>query len=367
MLKPSKHITDLKAYAPGLSLEDIKNKYNLKNFCKLASNENLAGCSPKVKKALIKAASSVHFYPDPECKQLKQAFAKFYKINKNYLSFSNGSNEAIDLLIRIYANPLKQEKILTFKGAFIAYKICAQAARIKVKELALDKNLNFNVQEVKKAINKDSKIKIVFIPNPNNPTGNYLNKDNLLSLVQFCEKKNILIVIDEAYKEFVKAKDFPNTLSWLKKYKCLAVIRTLSKAYALAGLRLGVLIADPKIIFYFNKVRNPFNVNSLVQIAAQAAIADKKYLKQICINNKKALDIFYTAFDKIGIKYIKSQTNFILFDCQQDGNIFCKHLLTKGLVLRSLFAYGLKNYVRMTIGTPSQNQKALLQLKIALQ
>lgn len=367
MLKPSKHIKDLKVYKPGLSLEDIKNKHKLKTFYKLASNENLAGCSSAVKKALIKAINFVHFYPDPECKQLKKTFSKFYKINPNFLSFSNGSNEAIDLLIRIYANPLKQEKVLSFKGAFIAYKICAQAARIPVKELFLNKHLNFEISEIKQAINKDAKIKMLFIPNPNNPTGNYLNKNKLLDLVLFCERKKVLLIVDEAYSDFVRAKDFPPLLNWVKKYKCLVVLRTLSKAYALAGLRLGVVIANPEVILYFDKVRNPFNVNALVQAAAPVAIADTKYLKKIYTNNQKALNIFYKAFDKMGIKYINSQSNFILFDCKQDGNIFCKRLLTKGLVLRPLLVYGLKTQVRITMGTPSQNQKALYYLKAALQ
>lgn len=363
MLSVSKHIQNLKAYKPGLSLEAIKNKYQLKNFYKLASNENLAGCSNEVKKALTQAIKAVHFYPDPQCTELKKTFSDFYNIDTSYLSFGNGSNEVIDLLIRIYCNPLEGEKVLISKGAFIAYKICAQAARVEVIETPLGENLIFDVRVIKQAIADDDKIKVVFIPNPNNPTGTYIGEKDLLDLVLFCENKNILLVIDEAYNEFVTAKDFPKTLGWLKKYNHIAVIRTLSKAYALAGLRLGVLLASPEIISYFDKVRNPFNVNSLVQVGAQFAIQSTDYLQQVFLNNKEGLEFFYKAFDLMGVDYTKSQANFLLFDCKKNGNEFCADLLTKGLVLRPLLPYGFTNQVRMTISSMKENQKALGILK----
>ncbi|MBE8222216.1 MAG: histidinol-phosphate transaminase [Bdellovibrionales bacterium] len=359
MLKVSKHIQDLKAYKPGMSLESIKNKHNLSKFYKLSSNENLAGCSNEVKKVLVKAIESAHFYPDPQCTKLKQNFSDFYKIKTDYLSFGNGSNEIIDILIRTYCNPIEGEKVLTSQGAFIAYKVCAQAARLEVKQCPLNKNLGFDIDAIKKAINEDAKIKIVFIANPNNPTGTYVSKDELLSLVLFCKDKNILLIIDEAYNEFVTATDFPKTLDWVKTYNHVAVIRTLSKAYALAGLRLGVLIANPEIISYFDKVRNPFNVNSLVQAGASAAIKNTDYLKQIYENNKQGLSFFYKSFDSLKIDYTKSQANFILFDCKQDAQDFCKQLLTKALVLRPLLPYGFKTQVRMTVGPMEQNQKAV--------
>lgn len=359
MLTVSKHIQNLKAYKPGVSLEAIKNKHHLTTFYKLASNENLAGCPAEIKKVLTQAIETVHFYPDPQCTELKQAFSDFYNMDTNYLSFGNGSNEVIDLLIRIYCNPLEGEKVLTSEGAFIAYKVCAQAARVEVKECPLNKNLGFNIEAIKQAITNDNKIKILFIPNPNNPTGTYIGKKDLLSLVLFCQGKNILLVIDEAYNEFVTAKDFPKTLDWLKTYNHVAVIRTLSKAYALAGLRLGVLIASPEIIGYFNKVRNPFNVNSLVQVGARFAIKNTDYLKQVYINNKQGLDFFYQSFGSMGVNYTKSQANFVLFDCKSNAEKFCVNLLTKGLVLRPLLPYGFETQVRMTVGSMEQNQKAV--------
>ncbi len=359
MLTVSRHIKDLKAYKPGVSLEAIKNQYHLNTFFKLASNENLQGCSDEVKKVLIKSVELAHFYPDPQCTELKNAFADFYNIDTKHLSFGNGSNEVIDLLIRIYCNPLEGEKLLVSKGSFIAYKVCAQAARVEVKECPLNKNLSFSVANIKQAIIEDSKIKIVFIPNPNNPTGTYLGSEDLLQLVLFCKDKNILLVVDEAYNEFVTASDFPKTLDWLKTYKHVALIRTLSKAYALAGLRLGVLVANPQIISYFDKVRNPFNVNSFVQAAAKLAIKDTKYLQKVYENNKQGLQFFYQSFDAMGVSYIKSQANFVLFDCKKNAEQFCADLLTKGLVLRPLFPYGFKTQVRMTVGSMEQNKKAI--------
>lgn len=363
MLTVSKYIEDLKAYKPGVSLDVIKNKYQLDVFYKLASNENLAGCAGEVKQALVKAIDNIHFYPDPQCSELEKAFSEFYNIGSEYLSFGNGSNEVIDLLIRIYCDPLAGEKVLTSQGAFIAYKVCAQAARVRVKECSLLPDLNFDLAGIKQSINEDQKIKIVFIPNPNNPTGAYINDKDLLSLVLFCQGKNILLVIDEAYNEFVTAKDFPDTLVWLKTYSHVAVIRTLSKAYALAGLRLGVLVANPKIIHYFNKVRNPFNVNSLVQVAASVAIKNTNYLAKIFKNNQKGLEFFYKTFTAMGVSYTKSQANFILFDCKQDADSFCASLLIKGLVLRPLLPYGFKTQVRMTVGSAEQNHQAIKLLK----
>lgn len=357
----SKEILNLVPYSPGKPVEETQREYGLEQVYKLASNENPLGVGAKVKEALMRAINDVNRYPDASFYEMKSILAKYYAVKEDRLTFGNGSNELIDLLIRIYCEP--GDSILTSEHAFIAYKLCAQGARVATKEVPMGKDLRFNLEEISKQIEESNKVRLVFIANPNNPTGTYVTESEIEQLLaQHKDNENILFILDEAYNEFVREKDYPDSLKLIKKYNNLVVMRTLSKVYGLAGLRVGALIAPPEVIDLVNRVRNPFNVNSLAQVAAIAAVSDQDYLKASQKVIWEGLDFFMEEFSKMGVKYWPSQANFILFDCGRPGAEVFQELLKKGVIMRPVTGYGLPHCLRLSVGVPEENQRAIKAL-----
>lgn len=366
-MKFSNEIETLKPYKPGKPIAETQREFGLKEVVKLASNENPIGASKQVVSAIEKAALEIHRYPDASCYELKHAMAGYYGVSTEMMTFGNGSNELIDLLIRLYCDPRK-DKVLTSKGAFIAYKICSQVSRVETLEIPLSENLRFDLLALAKKLEADSgSIRLVFIANPNNPTGTYVNESELIEFLDIAQKyENTLIVLDEAYNEFVRAKDYPQSLDLMKKYKNVASLRTLSKVYGIAGLRLGVLIAQPEVIGFIDRIRNPFNVNLLAQEAAKAAVADREYLKKSQQVNWEGLDYFYKEFSQMGLKYWESQGNFVLIDCERDSEEINLELLKLGLIVRPVKGYGLATHLRVSVGLPEENKFAVEAIKQVL-
>lgn len=362
-MKISPEIQKLVPYKAGKPISEVKRELGLETVYKLASNENPLGVSPMVKEALINAMSDINRYPDASYFELKQAFAAFYKMEKERLAFGNGSNELIDLLIRIYCCP--GDAILTSEMAFIAYKICAQAARVKVTECKMQEGLKIDVEEIVKAYRPEHKL--IFLPNPNNPTGTYLNASELKYLLDFFkDNQDVLIVIDEAYVEFVRKNDYISALDLIKQYPNLVVLRTMSKAYGLAGLRLGIMIADPSVIDYVNRVRLPFNISCLTEAAAIAALKDQEFVKRTQQLTWQGLDYFYENLSKMGFHYIESQGNFVLFDTKQFGDLIAKELLKHGVIFRPVNNYSLPTFLRLSVGMPIENELAMVALNKVL-
>lgn len=363
-MKVSPSIENLVPYKPGKPIEETKRELGLTEVTKLASNENALGPSSKVVEAINKAALEIHRYPDPSCHLLAEKVSKHYNIESSKIAFGNGSNEVIDLLIRIFCEP--QDNIVTSQAAFVAYKVCAQAARVNVVEAKMTEDLKFDLNEISSLCDQHNP-KIVFIANPNNPTGTYLNESELFKFVESQKHKlDQLIVIDEAYFEFVRAKDAPNALDLLSNYKNVAVIRTFSKVFGLAGIRLGALFAHEYILDYYNRVRNPFNVNSLSQAGALAALDDEDYLKSSQDMVWSGLDYFYKELEGIGVNYWPSQANFVLIDVAQPAVAVYQELLKLGVILRPVNNYGFETLLRLSVGTAEENQKAIQALKIVL-
>ena len=357
-MKTSKEIESLIPYKPGKPIEETKREFDLEIVYKLASNENPLEPSAKVRDAIISGINEINRYPDASCYELKKRFSEKFNISEEEMVFGNGSNELIDLLIRVYCRP--GDKILTSKSAFIAYKICAQAASVETVEVDLNENLKFNLDEFAQRIHTDDKIKLVFIPNPNNPTGTYLSTTEIESFLEkIKDKKDILIVFDEAYLEFVRAEDYPNALELYDKYSNVCVLRTFSKVYGLAGLRIGLMVAAPEISDYVNRIRNPFNVNSLAQVALLAAIDDNDSLKKSQKVVWEGLDDFYKVFDENNIKYWPSQGNFVLFETGKDAEKVFVELLKMGIITRPIKGYGLPTQLRLSVGSPEENQAAI--------
>ncbi|MCB0408019.1 MAG: histidinol-phosphate transaminase [Bdellovibrionales bacterium] len=367
-MKVSEEILNLKPYSPGKPIEETKREYGLNKVYKLASNENPLGPSPKAVKAMTEAMTSLHRYPDASFYELRQAYAKHFQLSSHEITFGNGSNELIDLLIRVFCAP--GESVLTSESAFIAYKVCAQAARVQILETPMKEDLKFDLNTLQKTLKEkqqNQKIRLVFIANPNNPTGTYVSTSELDAFLKFTESlKDILVVIDEAYLEFVRAKDYPSGLEAFKKYKNVAVLKTLSKVYGIAGIRVGALIAQPEIIELIDRVRNPFNVNSLAQAAALATLEDKDYLEQVQNINWSGLDSYYEELEKMDVRYWRSEANFILIDTFRDHKKIFEALLRHGVIVRPAVVRGKSSFIRLSVGLKEENEAAISALNKVL-
>lgn len=358
-MRVSPEIESLIPYKPGKPIEETKRELGLDEVIKLASNENPLGPSPKAMQAIKEAKFDLSRYPDPSCYKLRTKLAEQWKVRADDIVIGNGSNELIDLLIRVFCEP--GDKIITPQRSFIAYSVCAQAARVGKEEITVDKNFHWDVDKFIKDFKRDhnKREKILFLANPNNPTGTCLSKDEVTRLLEVLGgRSDILVVFDEAYNEYVRAEDFAQSADFFKKYSNVLICRTFSKIFGLAGLRVGALIGSADHTQWINRVRNPFNVNTLAQEAAIAALDDQDYIRQSQEMVWSGLDDYYQFFDSLGLPYTPSQTNFVLFDSLRDGSLFFTNAMRKGLLVRPMTGYGLPRHIRLTIGTAEENEKA---------
>lgn len=364
-MRVSSEIKNLIPYKPGKPISETQREYGLSKIIKLASNENPLGPSPKAIEAIKSHLENLHRYPDPLGFELVQKIASAWKVSPTHLALGNGSNEIIDLLIRIYCEP--GEKILTTDKAFVAYPICAQAARVETVIVPLNDDFTMDLAAMADLALKDPKIRLVFLPNPNNPTGTYVGKQAIASFMEKVGKRpDLLIVFDEAYNEFVRAADYASGQEWMKDYSSVVVMRTFSKVYGLAGLRLGAIIAQQEVIDLYHRVRNPFNTNELAQVAAIAALDDDSYLKKSQKVIWDGLDQIYQGLKELDLTYLPSQANFVLFDTKREAQQVYEQLLRKGLILRPVGNYGLPHHLRWTVGLEDENQAILEALKEVL-
>ncbi len=363
-MRVSENIENLVPYKPGKSIAATKKEYGLDKVYKMASNESPLGPSQKVQEAIQNEISNLHRYPDPNCTELKELIAQVQGILPEQIVVGNGSNELIDLLIRVFCQ--KDEKILTSAGTFIAYKICSVAADVKVEEVPLNSELQFDIPALCEKAQSDE-FKLIFVANPNNPTGTYVPESDIVQLLEATKNmKNTLVILDEAYNDFVRADDFPDSQKLFQKYNHLVVLKTLSKVFAIAGLRLGYVLAREDVCSYLNRVRNPFNVNSLAQVAAVAALQDKDYLQRAQEVNWKGLDYFYTELKKEGVTYWPSQANFVLIDTGLDSMLVFEQLLKQGVITRPLKAYHLPTHLRVSVGNDFENIATMQTLRKVL-
>ncbi|MFH1692335.1 MAG: histidinol-phosphate transaminase [Candidatus Omnitrophota bacterium] len=356
-----KDILNIEAYQPGKPIEEVKRELGIKDVIKLASNENALGPSPKALRAIAKITQSLHRYPQGDCFYLKQALARYLKISSAHLMFGNGSDELIDVILKTIHAPNAQ--IITADCTFVEYKISAAINRFKVKTVPLI-DFKFDLDGIKKAVTKNTKA--IFIANPNNPTGTYVNKNEIIAFIKSIPK-NILIVFDEAYFEYVQTKDFPDLIPIIKKHNNIVILRTFSKIFGLAGLRVGYMICSKGFIKAAERVRQPFNVNTLAQIAAQEALGDLAFLRktQKLVNIEKRF--LYAEFKKLNLWFQPSETNFIFIKMNCDVSHIFHKMLKKGVIIRPMSSCKLHHYCRITIGTHEENKKLIRILKSVLQ
>lgn len=359
-MKVSAEILNLIPYKPGKPISETQREYGLSEVIKLASNENALGPSPKAVQAAQNFLNQQHRYPDPSAYDLVQKLAEKWSVPTTQIGLGNGSNEIIDLLIRIFCEP--GDAILTSEAAFVAYQVCAQAARVKVRTTPLRSDLTIDLKAIADHFfhYPNAKVRLIFIPNPNNPTGTLVGGQEIDEfLVRLGNRDDVLLVFDEAYTEFVRDPQFREATKFFKKYSNVIVIKTFSKVYGMAGFRLGAMLAPDYVLELYNRVRNPFNVNDLAQVAGLAAIDDQEYIRKSQQIVWEGLDYFYRELTRLKLPFYPSEANFVLFDTKrkvEDVNI---NLLKKGIILRPVQNYGFKTQMRMTVGQPHENKKAI--------
>lgn len=345
-------VCDLVAYEPGKPIEETARELGLDpaTIVKLASNENPLGPAPMARKAMCAEVDSVHIYPDGGGYKLRSALAEKYDLGLENVVLGNGSNEIIELLCHCFLNP--NAELIAAEHAFVVYKLMATLFGAKYVEVA-DPDFIHDVDGMANAITENTRL--VFIANPNNPTGTLVGQ---AALDRFMDRlpDHVVAVFDEAYFEFLE--DAPDTIKYVKEGRNVCVLRTFSKAYGLAGLRIGYGLAAPQVAAVLQKARQPFNANAMAQAAALAAMGDQSHVQNTLDTNNAGLRFYEKAFAERGLEYVPSVANFILVEVG-DGDALFQNMLEKGVIVRAMRGYKLPEWVRISIGTQQENERCL--------
>lgn len=358
--EPKKFIPAIMPYPPGKPIEEVQREYGLDSVIKLASNENPLGPSPKAVEALREAAGEVHLYPDGNGYYLKQAIAKRFRIGADRIALANGSDEITDWLATAYVR--STDNVVVSQHDFISYTLGAMMVGAKVKAVPL-KNWRADLPALARAI--DKKTRLVCIANPMNPVGSMTTRKEFEAFMKKVPAGTI-VLLDQAYAEYVTDRQYFDATRYLKRYDNLVVTRTFSKAYGLAGLRIGYGFAHPEIVRNFDRVRAPFNTSRPAQAAALAALDDKAHLARSIKENEKGRKVLEQAFEKMGLEWVPSYTNFILVDTKRAGGAITEALLRQGVIVRPMAGYGLPEHIRVTIGRAGENRRFIAAMRRAI-
>ena len=349
-----KHITP---YQPGKPISEVEREFGLKDIVKLASNENHLGAAPSALEALEKSIREIHLYPDGGGYNLKQALSKKHGFSPDEIVLGNGSTEIVELVCEAFLNP--GERVVTGWPAFFKYRIAVRIMDGVPVEIPL-KNHTHDLEAMYEAI--DDKTRIVFIADPNNPTGTLLDKSHLEEFIENVPE-HIIVVLDQAYYEYLPPEKRIDVNKYIRDGRNLIVLRTFSKIYGLAGLRIGYGFARPELILEMNKVREAFNCNSFGQDAAAAALQDEEFVAATLRMNEAALRAMYAGFDELGLEYVPSATNFVLADFKRDGGEVFLELLKRGVIVRPMKGYDLPTSARISTAPLRDIEYFLTQLK----
>lgn len=350
----------LSPYIPGKPVQELERELGIRNAIKLASNENPLGPSPRAMKAMRKALPSVNMYPDGDAYYIKHKLADKLNVQPENLIFGNGSNDVIDIIARTFMKP--GDEAVMGEYAFIVFPIVTQAVGARVVTSPMP-DLVHNLEDFYSRIT--SKTRAIFIANPNNPTGTIVRRQELEWFLEMVPE-DIVVVIDEAYFEYVDDPEYPNSLDYRNSGKSVITVRTFSKIYGLAGLRLGYGVSSPEIVSPMHRIRHPFNANLLAQVAAFAALDDQNHVSEARLINKDGLTYISGELKKINVSFTPSFSNFILIDLKTDPIPIYNSLLKLGVIVRPVTNYGLKTHLRVTVGLPEENERFIWAMKRVL-
>jgi histidinol-phosphate aminotransferase len=354
-LTVSGDIESLVPYPPGKPIEELERELGITGSIKLASNENPLGPSPAALSAVKGALAGVNRYPDGSCYYLRRALSRALGVGPDNLIFGNGSNEIIELLIRTFLRP--GDEALMPEPSFAVYPLAAKAAGVTAVRAPLK---DFRVDLDAMAALVRPRTRLVFIANPNNPTGTAVSAVEMKAFVDSMPE-DVIVCVDEAYREFARGADFPRTIGYVLEGRPVVVLRTFSKIYGLAGLRIGYGIARPEMVSYLDRVRQPFNVNSLAQVAALAALGDDAHIERTRRNNSEGLDYLFGALRAMGLECVPTEANFFLVRVGDGAGVY-DALLKKGVIVRPMAGYGLPEHIRVTVGLPEENRRFIESL-----
>ena len=347
-------VLSLTPYQPGKPIEEVEREYGIRNSVKIASNENPLGPSPRAVEAITAALPQLNLYPDGDAFYLKQRMAEKFGLDRSRIIVGNGSNELIEMIVRTFLRV--GESIIAAEHAFAIYHLCVHAAgghTITVPH----KGFAFDLDAMADAVTPDTRI--VFLDNPNNPTGTIYTRADWEA---FLEKvpRDVVIVVDEAYFEFVEDADYPNSLDYHAAERLLITLRTFSKICGLAGVRVGYGISSSEVIDALNRIRQPFNVNALAQVGALAALDDADHIRRTQENNRNGLAYLRRELNRLGLEYAPSWGNFLLVKV---GAGVSQQLLLQGIIIRPMEGYGYPGYARVSVGLPEENERFITAME----
>ena len=354
------NIARIEPYAPGKPIEEVERELGLKGSVKLASNENPLGPSPAGVLAAREALASVHRYPDGGGFYLRQRLSEIHGVSMDHVMLGNGSTDLVEILARTFLG--QEGSAVIADQAFIMYRLAVLAVNGNARMVPL-RSMRHDLAAMAERI--DSSTRLVFIANPNNPTGTYVGADEVERFLQWVPD-DVLVVVDEAYREYVEAPDYADCLPALRLGKRVAILRTFSKVYGLAGLRIGYALTTPEVRAAAEKVRSPFNTSRIAQAAGLAALDDAGHLARSREHNARELLFVQQELSARDIRFVPSSANFILVDTRRDADQVFSALLREGIIVRSMRAYDLPTCLRVTIGTRPENTAFLNALSRVL-
>jgi len=361
-VRQQRGLNAIKAYVPGKPIDEVQREYGLKNVIKLASNENPLGPSPKALAVMKESLSRVNSYPDAQNHNLLKALAEHLGIRPEQLTVGNGADGLIMQTCLAYLD--EQSEVIVSQSSFPVYDIYTHVMRAALVKIPL-RNFGLDLEAMLQAIS--DKTKLIFVCNPNNPTGTIITAAKVEAFMNRVPK-HMLVIFDEAYYELVDSPDYPDSLRYIRD-GCtnIMIMRTFSKIYGLAGIRLGYAIAQPEILAPLNKVKEPFSVNLLAQAAGVAALEDQAFLEKTVASNHAGRIYLYGEFERLGLPYINSHTNFVLVRIGPQATVVQEMLLNKGVIVRPCTGYDLPLFLRITVGSQTQNVRFIEALESTLQ
>jgi histidinol-phosphate aminotransferase len=373
MSAPDEHFLDLAApgvqalqpYLPGKPVAELEREYGISNAIKLASNENPFGPGPLALAAAREVLQDLSRYPEGSAWLLAEKLAGKHQLARDCITLGNGSNDVLDIIARVFLTPAHEAVFSQY--AFAVYPIAVQAVGAKARiapahDGSRGPACGHDLDAMSSLVGPDTRL--VFIANPNNPTGTWLESDALEDFIANLPA-HVMIVVDEAYFEYVDKASYPDTSAWLDRFPNLIVTRTFSKAYGLAGLRIGYALSHPDVAGLLNRVRQPFNVNTVAQAAALAALDDVEHLQQSIRRNREGMEQLVSGFHALGLAYIESAGNFVAVNTGRGLERY-EALLQKGVIVRPVANYGMPDHLRVTVGRAEENARLLAALEQVL-
>ncbi|MFC2078236.1 histidinol-phosphate transaminase [Candidatus Bipolaricaulota bacterium] len=360
---PQRGLERVSPYVPGKPIDEVKREYGIEDVVKLASNENPLGVSPKAVTAMKEAVERVNFYPDAASYDLRTAIARHFGFSLDQVAIGNGAD---DLILQLSMACLDEgDEVIASRSSFPVYDVYTHVMRAEMIKTPLAPGYRIDLDAMADRINE--RTKLVYVCNPNNPTGTIVRADEIdrfLKRVPEC----VVVVFDEAYFEMVDAEDFPDTTDLVREGRPnVIVLRTFSKAYGLAGIRLGYGFAHPDLVSTLMRIKMVFNVNVAAQAAGIAALDDVEFLKRSVEANRIGRRFFYEAFDRLNLEYAESHTNFVLVRIGPRAEEIQQELLQTGVIVRPCCGYDLPEFLRISIGTPEQNERLIRELERLLE